>query len=374
MLKKANKGEWGEPYVAIRILGDGKLYMADKNGKKNKEEWMQVLELIRHETKTRIVTYRCREDELSVDIDVNGKAVISVLADEFLRVADRMTAEIKAGKGKTFNLSETIMEFLKKIEIGSIKAMSIDKSDIFLTLKDPRASIVRQHIGFSIKSEFGQNPTLFNTAKASAAVYKLTGMTDSLMNEINGIFDSKGNSAVSKRCDVLRENGCTLEFVGFPVATRAKARAFEENLDLIDPRLVHVIDYMLRQYFIEHKNETDLNLVVDRVISANPCGVERPEVKYPYMLKSFLYAAYCGMTASTLWNGVSQVNGGFIKVSKEGQVMAYYALESDSFKSYLFDNCYLEFPSTDEGHGNYGKVYKEDGEYYFRLNFQIRYR
>ena len=92
------------------------------------------------------------------------------------------------------------------------------------------------------------------------------------------------------------------------------------------------------------------------------------------MFKSFLYAAYCGMTASTLWDGTSQVNGGFIKVNASGNVLAHYALESDAFKSYLYNNCYLEFPSTDEGHGNYGKVYMENGEYFFRLNFQIRYR
>ena len=35
MLIKANKGEWGEPYVAIRVLGDGKLYIADSEGNKN---------------------------------------------------------------------------------------------------------------------------------------------------------------------------------------------------------------------------------------------------------------------------------------------------------------------------------------------------
>ena len=92
------------------------------------------------------------------------------------------------------------------------------------------------------------------------------------------------------------------------------------------------------------------------------------------MVKSFLYAAYCGMTASTLWDGTSQINGGFIKVSSNGDVLAYYALESDAFKTYLINNCYLEFPSTDEGHGNYGKIYKENDSYYFRLNFQIRYR
>lgn len=43
MLIKAIKGEQGEPYVAIRVLGDGKLYIADSEGNKNLSEWMEVL-------------------------------------------------------------------------------------------------------------------------------------------------------------------------------------------------------------------------------------------------------------------------------------------------------------------------------------------
>lgn len=92
------------------------------------------------------------------------------------------------------------------------------------------------------------------------------------------------------------------------------------------------------------------------------------------MVKSFLFASYCGMTASTLWDGEGEVNGGFINVDENGKVLAHYAMESEEFKSYLFNNCYLEFPSTSEKHGDYAKVYEVDGEYYYHLNFQIRYR
>lgn len=41
----ANKGEWTEPYVAIRILADGRLYLANDNGHRNLNEWMDVLSL-----------------------------------------------------------------------------------------------------------------------------------------------------------------------------------------------------------------------------------------------------------------------------------------------------------------------------------------
>ena len=39
---KANKGEWGEPYVAIRVLGERKLYIADADGNKNPHEWARL--------------------------------------------------------------------------------------------------------------------------------------------------------------------------------------------------------------------------------------------------------------------------------------------------------------------------------------------
>lgn len=370
----ANKGEWSEPYAALRILGTGRLYIADADGNQNPAEWMSILELIRHETRERIVTYRYEETNVDIDIFVNDELLLSVPACDFLEKADMLSAEIRAGRGSSFTVSDIITQFLNQIELKHIKAASVDKSDVFLSIRDPRAGIVREHIGFSIKSEFGENPTLFNTAKASAFIYHIKNMDDIKMAYVNSLVDANGHAAITDRCDYLLSANCNPTFVGLPVAFRARCKAFEENLDLIDPRLVIVIERLLWKHFFEHETCVNLAPLIEGIIEENPCGISRPDVKYPYMFKSFVYAAYCGMTASTLWDGNSQVNGGFIKVSANGDVLAHYALESDAFKTYLFNNCYLEFPSTDENHGNYAKVYKENDEYFFRLNFQIRYR
>lgn len=53
-------------------------------------------------------------------------------------------------------------------------------------------------------------------------------------------------------------------------------------------------------------------------------------------------------------------------------MIANYAMESDAFKNYLYQHCYMDYPSTDSGHGDYGKVYVKDGQYFFNLNFQVR--
>ncbi len=371
---KLNKGEWGEPYVALKLLGDGRLYMADENGCVKPGEWMDVVELIRHETADRVVTYGRDPETTMIDIDINGKPVASIPAIEFMGAAEKLADDIKEGKGASFEVSDEVNDFFVLAQMLSLKGKSVDKSDIFLTTLDPRSAVTRSRIGFSVKSKFGHNPTLFNTAPASAVRYHLVGAEMSDMDEINSIVDDKGNVAVGARCAKILELGIKPEYAGYAWAKRAKCQAFRENLDVIDPRLPLVIERLLWNHFFEGDPIVDLRSVVGRIVNENPLGISRPEIKYPYMIKSFLYAAYCGMTASTLWDGKSQVNGGFITVDEDGGVLAHYALESEEFKEYLYNNCYLEFPSTSERHGDYAKVYEIDGEYYFNLNFQIRYK
>ncbi|MBQ9885744.1 MAG: HpaII family restriction endonuclease [Lachnospiraceae bacterium] len=367
-----NRGEWGEAYTALRLLGDKRLFITDENDKNDKDEWMEVLKVIRRETNDRVVTYEYSADGETVDILINNNNVSSVPSVSLLNTAELLKHEIINGRGRSFNVSDEIITFLNDIEIQHLKAKSIEKSDIFLDVIDPRSSTVRENIGFSIKCEFGENPTLFNTGKASAAKYKIQGMTPQLMKEINALVDSKNHAAVSDRCNALKGNGCNLDFVGYEFAKRAKCNAFEENLELINPLLPKVIERIMWNHFMDGCNKVDIPSVINQIIIDNPVNISRPKEKYPYMMKMFLYSAYCGMTAGTLWDGKSAVKGGYITVKETGEVVANYALESDSFKEFLYKHCYLDYPSTDEKHGDYGKVYIEDGEYYFKLNFQIR--
>lgn len=377
----ANKGEWSEPYAAIRIMADGRIYLADNNGHRNLAEWMDVLSLQRIESiifgskrKDREVRYCVHADRDVVEIQIDGTYEKSIAVERFKHIAEVFKNDIIMGNSSSFDVSAETNAFLAEAEFNSLKAKSIDKSDVFVTIRDPRASIIREDVGFSIKSEFGKPPTIFNTARASAAKYKVSNMNDEFMDEINNLVDAKGNTAVSERCKKLLDSGCDLEFVGYPVTERAGCAPFYENLDNINPRLVDVIERIMWNHFFEGETARNIPDVVKVLIEQNPCGVTNPETKYPTMIKSFLYAGFCGMTASTIWNGDSQVKGGFISVNKEGEVVAHYAMESDSFKNYLYEKCFVDYPSTSPGHGDYANVYKEHGEYYFNLNFQIKMR
>lgn len=374
-MDKANKGEWGEVYCILRILAERKIYIADGSGKKHSEDCLNILELMRKETAQRIIRYHCSPLTTEVTIEV-GSFKKTLPVSTFLKLADSMLLEIKNGKG-TFALSENLQKEINETGLQSVKAPSTDKNDVYLTILDPRSGVTRKNIGFSIKSELGRAPTLFNTGTNSALVYELHGMTPELMEDINSIFevDSSGEKyvPVMTRFQTLVNNGVKLTFVGFPIHKRHRIQVFRENLEILNPRLPQYFDTALRGLLSQKCPSRDVPAVTDYVSQINPAHVQRPQEVYEYMIKSFLYAAYCGLTAGTLWNGKSNVNGGFIRVAADGEVLAFYALESDSFKEYLFDNSAIDFPSTKEKYGNYANVYVEDGKFYFRLNFQIRY-
>ena len=368
-----NKGEWSELYAAVKIIGDQLIYVADRNGQKNPNEWMNVFEVIRKEAAERIVNYRLDPNSTDVVIDVDGKAPVTVSSCHFLKLSGWLFHEILTGKGASFSIDDRVENELKNLEITTLKAKSSDKSDIYLSLDDPRAGIRRNSIGFSIKSESGKPPTLFNTASASAAEYEVIGMNDDLAKDINSIRDAKGHASPKDRLNAMLSAGCTLSYIGYPFKANLGCAPFQENLELINPNLPQLIATVLLDYFSGKVSGRKISDICDYLTSVNPLNIFRPSVKYEFMIKNFLYASYCGMTATKLWDGRSDVNGGFIRVGKSGDILAFYALESDAFKNYLFENCFLEFPSTSEGHGNYGKVEKKNGKYIFKLNFQVRY-
>lgn len=377
---KLNYGEWGELYTLLRLVGAGRLSLADEHEREVSDSYLELKSVIRHETNSRKVSYdegAEHDGYRDVDIRVNEEYVTTARSDAFNEEADDVFSYVGKGLHAPFPVTDELDGFFHSIEVLHYKAPSTDKSDIFLTVLDPRTALVREEIGYSIKTKWSKKSTLFNTGNGSRAVFKVTGpMTTSFADEINALLNSAGDADVSGRVHLLESKGCGLSFSGFAYCERARCRAFQENLETINPRLVEVWARVIRAHFDDGLftgETTAIAAIGDWLIDENPCDVGRPGVDYPYMIKSFLYAAYCGLTASTLWDGRSNVNGGLITVDSDGKILAFNALDGDVFKTYLYTHCCIDFPSTSRGHGNYGSVYQEGGEFYFDLNFQIRF-
>ena len=177
----ANRGEWAELYVLFKLLGEGKIYAADENLNKDTSSYLEIIKIIREEVQNTITEYHTG---LDVSIYVENELVTSVPASDFLRNADLLLNNIKTATGRTFDVAPEIVSFMKDARIKSVKAKSVSrykniggKNDIVMEIRDHSTALVSV-AGFSIKAKGKSPATLFNTAKASSFVYKITGATD----------------------------------------------------------------------------------------------------------------------------------------------------------------------------------------------------
>lgn len=82
-------------------------------------------------------------------------------------------------------------------------------------------------------------------------------------------------------------------------------------------------------------------------------------------------AVALGMVPSKPWDGFSKAHGGYIVVKENGDVVCYHLYNRDEFRSYLYEN--TKFDASSTARYGYGKLYKEKGKIFFKLNLQVRF-
>lgn len=372
-----NKGEWGELYVFLRLVGDGLLTLSDAREVATEGPSLEIIEVIRKETADRTVTYTL--DGSDVDVYVDGEYHTTRPRSDFSARASEVLAYVLDHSGsRTLDIPESLRSFLDGTEVQHYKASAASKSDIWLTTRDPRTGTVMEGVGYSVKTKWARRSTLFNTGSGSRSIYIIEGMNnDTEADLINSIVDAKGNADVKGRMGRILENGYSLIFDGYTTDRRTGVQIFPNNCSYISDSVPEMWRTVVMEHFLDNAfsgSHRSMEDVCEWLAHANPCRIPyRPEDKYRVFLKNFLFSAYCGLTASKYWDGVSDVNGGLIVVKADGDVVAFTSLDSATFRDYLFNNCSMDWPSTSRGHGDYGTVYREDGVYKIALNFQIRF-
>jgi type II restriction enzyme len=77
------------------------------------------------------------------------------------------------------------------------------------------------------------------------------------------------------------------------------------------------------------------------------------------------------MTSTHVWTGKLDATGGYLVVKQNGDVLCYHIYNRNDFENYLLNNTRLINPSSTRN--NFGKLHKENGELFFKLNMQIRF-
>ena len=371
--KKLNKGEWAEFYVMMKLLGEGRLYTANKLLQKNYQSYLDVLKIIRQECETQVLEYIIDEANGVVIVKPQDSDIIlaTMPVSDFNDYAKMLFDGIKDIKGSSVPAPDAVCDFAKVIYVSKPKAPAVKalkkqfggKNDIFIEVRDGQTAIV-SIMGFSIKSKFGQNPTLFNAGSSSQYLYKLTGCNDAMMDEFNAITENDGRGW-SKCKTYLADHGITMEFA------RTQNPIYNDNLFLVRESMAKIMAWCVKDRLIDSPGHFEVMETVERMIAANPLGVPGARVYYEKAIKDFLMAGFTGMTAGKEWDGKEQVNGGYIVVMDDGDVICYHSSDRESFRDYLYRNTHFEYVSADKY--VWSRIIKIDGEYYLPLNLSVRF-
>ena len=400
-----NIGEWSEIYVFYRIMESGKLKPAaiDENGmlKEVKDAFLPVLKILREDEGFPIEYYTANDfngiKALKIYYGNRKEPLLSCSVDEFSAKAKDLLDIIKTPKdekqakgaipSKTKKGKDTWASFgipkhkafLNDILITKLKSPSTKINDVFGGITDITMEILqndnmRVPVGFSIKSSLGSPSALFNYSQGSNAVYKLSGCTEEIYDKIIAINKTSSNQfAIDRIRYILHDTDIKVEFAGFG------GDIFTHNLRLIADREPEVVAYSLL-YSLDYplsdkRSNRRLMDVLKSLEQYDPLNIGFEKEKYyKKRLKEFLFAKAGGMDVATLWDGNTNISGGYIFVTKKGDVLAFYASDQNMYKDWLLMSTKFDTPdSSDDRSKGFAEVFKQGNDYYLNLNVLIKF-
>lgn len=353
-----NKGEWSEIYTLLKVIADKQLFAGDSDLNKIETLIFPIVKILRDETDGNF--------EFSYDKDLvivkNDNKEFKISVEEFQKQAHFLLTKLKEKTNATFSIPE-VETFINSFNSRTIKAKSTVKSDIRILIHDQRTG-TNPELGFSIKSQLGGASTLLNAGKTTNFIYKVNKLNLSAkqIKEVNAI-DTR--SKIKDRLEKLKELNGKFQF------ENPESLVFENNLVLIDSALPKIISEILLLFFTSnHSKTSDLITEISKI---NPLGynLENNHPFYSYKIKRFLTDIALGMMPSKVWTGEIDATGGYLVVKDDGDILCYHIYNRNEFEDYLFTNTKLETASSTRH--EFGIVYEQDGQLYFKLNLQIRF-
>lgn len=353
-----NKGEWSEIYTLFKLLGDKQLYLGDKNIEKLESIVYPIIKILRSENDSGF-EYTVQDELIIIS---GNEEVLKIPVSKFKEKALVLLEAIKESRKRTFSIPR-IEEFMNSINCQSLKASSSSKTDISIVVHDQRTN-QQPTLGFSIKSQLGSPSTLLNAGKTTNFVFRITNLTldKETISEINSI---NTRSKIKDRLSQVQDRGGKFEFV------KTQRQIFSNNLVLIDSLLPEILSNIVFDFF--SSSSTLLTDLVAKVAEKNPLSfdIDNEHKFYEYKIKRFLTDVALGMMPSIVWTGQYDATGGFLVVKDSGDVLCYHIYNRNEFEDYLLNNTKLETASSSRH--DFGEIYEENGELFFRLNLQIRF-
>lgn len=353
LLRTANKGEWSELYVFLKIILERTLYAADEDLQPKANEWFKFIKLYRQLQNGDIQTFDLSSEDLVVISQADDSTTYTTagLSEKTRRIFNR----IKEGTA-TFTV-EDAAALMSEYKINSVKAKSMSKSDIDAEVQVSN-SPAHHKMGFSIKSYVGGPPTLVNSSSHTNFVYEVTGFSGTF-DEVNSI---EGRSKVRDRISKIIEKDGRLNF------SSMQSEQFKQNLRLQDSAYPKVMAKMLLDFYSGKGSD----LAALGRLASQDAALEMTENEIRGATKRYLKSSALGMVPSVEWSGRLSAQGGYIVVLETGELVCYNIYFDDDFQAYLYANTRFDTPSTTKY--GFGKLYEQDGKTYLKLNLQVRFK
>lgn len=357
-MAKGNKGEWSEFYTFLKLLSEKQLNGADENLQKIQDIFYPILKIIREEA-TGKMNYEFA-DENKVRVIEAGTEVALVDSEDLKSKIAEIFRAIRSNTDTTFEIPEAD-ELMTRFHSKKLSAGNSHKEDITLQIHDQITGAMPE-VGFSIKSMLGAASTLLNPSAATSFIYKVSGLDEGKIEEINAI-DSR--SKVRDRLAAIIANGGSFSYAGITSDT------FTKNLRRVDTVLPEIIAQLLLAFYSGKGSglpELISNLGDDET---NILTFELDRSDYEFKIKGLLHNVALGMVPDTAWDGLLRAHGGYIIVREDGEVVCYHVYNADAFRAYLYKNTRFDTPSTTRY--GFGKVYKKGNDLFIKLTLQIRF-
>jgi type II restriction enzyme len=358
-----NKGEWSELYVLFKLLGEGKLYGADKKLQKIQTMFYVIQKIFRDEILSRKYVQRVySREEHEVIIRYNHKEIKLPISD-FAKAAEDLKKDITQPPtpGRTFDSPET-RRFMERIDCYTIKAKSANKKDILIEVYDAKIQDAVK-LGFSIKSSLGGRSSLFNAGKATSFRYRFKPKKNARQPSKEELKQINTPRNLVDRINAMKQYGYTVEYKDVP------NRNFKLNLQMFDAQMPLIIGTALLASYTEGQHK--ISKLIKYLQEIDPCNFGATEHPiYAYKIKNFLTDVALGMTAATVWNGQYDATGGIIIVDKEAELVCFHVYNRNALQDYLVERSSIDTP--DIGRLNTGLVFKENREWFIDLSLNIR--
>lgn len=351
----ATRREWSELSAFFFLLCQGCVKLGNADGKPSAR--VLPIAVIQREEHDGTRKYIIQDKEIHV---IGENYDRHFMREDFGTVADLVLNAMKTSKDEDVAAPDGVEEFLDDLAIFNLEAKTEDRTDLHLGFYSENAPL----IGFRIYPKIGGMDPLMDGGRAANIKYEQVGVRfpSPTQNKINSL---ESDNEILDRIGMIERLGGQLKF------NDAADKIFRSNLHLVDLHFPRVLGEMVRLLYLE--DQSRVSELTEQIKVINPLKIKDELIRkhgfYEYKMKEFLLSLANGMRPTKLYNGTESAIGGMLIMDPNGEVICYYKGERQVFGDFLFKN--TRFMKGDLKKDHFGYLERENGLFYFKLNFKV---